>query len=382
MCQTRTTAGTQLQVCKGRETHRSNLPLTQLVSNAEHTDLADRVRALEAGLAAVTAGEHINPSHKRPGPPSLQLNTSLPTDLSPAFSYAGGIDHMSLGDEILSQNVPTIHITGPHGGSNTAPPSALSPSPSLISETSGASSPDPFSSVSAFDFGNSSLCASTLMPAANGFVPTPPLNQWAEVYNQNLHTPTSPGSQHISRRSSVSSFGGLGEAICAMDLHNSDWSMQGSFADSDANDFDNMGYILSDPIPSKPQAEVLAEKVFSNRCLLIDQTTFRVCLEAIYMLPDHTSDAHPAVNDKLSSYTSFSLRVARCLVFLVLTIGLRMQSFEQSISNSNSIVQEQSCYRLAMRQMASSIDFWSENGTKEVMALLGVLAEVSSSSTP
>lgn len=343
--------------------------LAYINNSAEHAALADRVRMLEARLAAVTAGEQSEDSSTaRSGPPALHLDTSFNDELS----YTGNADQVSTVDGFLSPNVPTIHITGPHG-SNPSSPLALSPSPSLFSGTSRASSPDPFSSVSAFDFGNS-VGASALMPGDQRFIRTPPLNQWAEVYNQNLQTPTSPGGHHISRRSSVSSFGGLGEAVCAMDLGSPGWDVHTPYAESSMNnDFSNFEYMLPDPVPSKVQAEALADKVFSSRYLTIERSAFRVCLEAIYLLPNHTVDAHPAVQSMLSSYTTYSLRVARCLVFLVATIGLRMQAAEGG--NGAGL---ESCYGLAMQQLGSA-DFWSESGAQEVTALLAALVEVSRS---
>lgn len=337
-------------------------------NSAEHAALADRVRMLEARLAAVTAGEQSEDSScARPGPPALHLDTSFNDDLS----YTGGGDQISTIDGFLSPNVPTIQITGPHG-SNPSSPLALSPSPSLFSGTSRASSPDPFSSLPAFDFGNT-MGASALTPADQRFIRTPPLNQWAEVYNQNLQTPISPGDHHVSRRSSVSSFGGLGEAVCAMDLDSSGWNMHTPFPDCTAsNDFGDIDYMLPDPVvPSKPQAEALADKVFGSRFLPIERSAFRVCLEAVYLLPDHSADAHPAVQSMLSSYTTYSLRVARCLVFLVITVGLRMQA-----AAGESSAGLESTYGLAMQQL-NSADFWSENGAQEITALLGALVEVS-----
>ncbi|PIA99426.1 hypothetical protein CB0940_03708 [Cercospora beticola] len=341
-------------------------------SNAEHAALADRVRMLEARLAAVTASEQAEASswNPRPGPPALHLDTSFSADMPHASS---GMDDMSMSDDFLSpNNVPTIQITGPHG-SNPSSPLALSPSPSLFSGTSRASSPDPFSAVSAFDYGNA-LGASTLNISGQGPHRTPPMSQWADVYSQTLQTPVSPGGHHISRRSSVSSFGGLGEALCAPADQSGDWGMDDPFGEPEYNEgFGNFDQFVPEPTPSKTQAEALAEQVFSSRYLPIERSAFRVCLEAIYLLPSHTTDVHPTVHSMLSSYTTYTLRVARCLVFLVLSIGLRM--------NANSGMGDaglHGCYQLAMRQM-SRPDFWSENGAQEVSVLLSAFAEVSRS---
>ncbi|USW53318.1 Putative zn(2)-C6 fungal-type DNA-binding domain-containing protein [Septoria linicola] len=339
-------------------------------SNAEHTALADRVRMLEARLAAVTYGEQaerLTPA--RPGPPSLHLDTSFNADLPRAMSFPGRLNDMSLGDDFLSPNVPTIQITGPHG-SNPSSPLAMSPSPSLFSGTSRASSPDPFSAVSAFDFAGSLGTPAT----AHGHMRTPPLNQWAVVYSQSLQTPVSPGGHHVSRRSSVSSFGGLGESFCPGPGQDGDWSMHDPFAGPDmSEDFGHLGQMMPDLTPSKSAAEVLAEQVFSNRYLPVERSAFRVCLEAIYSLPSHSVDAPPDVQSLLSSYTPYSLRVARCLVFLVLSIGLRMNA--SSGGNSTGM---DNCYSLAMQQMSQS-NFWTENGAKEIAALLAAFAEVSRS---
>ncbi|KAM3423969.1 hypothetical protein BST61_g1362 [Cercospora zeina] len=342
-------------------------------SNAEHAALADRVRMLEARLAAVTAGEQAEAAsswNPRPGPPALHLDTSCSADM-PHVSRA--MDDMSMSDDFL--NVPTIQITGPHG-SNPSSPLALSPSPSLFSGTSRASSPDPFSAVSAFDYGNA-LGAATLSVGGHGQQRTPPMSQWADVYNhQTLQTPVSPGGHHISRRSSVSSFGGLGEPFCtpADQSSGGDWSMDEPCAESDLNDaLGSLAQFIPEPTPSKAQAEALAEQVFNSRFIPIERSAFRVCLEAIYLLPSHTTDAHPAVHNMISSYTTYTLRIARCLVFLVLSIGLRQ--------NANSYMGDaglNGCYQLAMQQM-SRPDFWSENGSQEVAALLRSLADVSRS---
>ncbi|KAF2207567.1 hypothetical protein CERZMDRAFT_102249 [Cercospora zeae-maydis SCOH1-5] len=339
--------------------------------SAEHAALADRVRTLEARLAAVTASEQGEPSwNPRPVPPALHLDTSFSADLPHATS---AMDDMSMSDDFLSPNVPTIQITGPHG-SNPSSPLALSPSPSLFSGTSRASSPDPFSAVSAFDYGNA-LGAGTLSVGGHGLQRTPPMSQWADVYSQTLQTPISPGGHHISRRSSVSSFGGLGEALCTpADQTSSDWSMEDPFTESDLNDaFGSFAQLIPEPTPSKSQAEALAEQVFNNLVLPIERSAFRVCLQAIYSLPSHATNAHPAVERMLSSYTTYTLRVARCLVFLVLSIGLRM--------NANACMGDaglNACYQLAMQQM-SRPDFWNESGSREVATLLRVFAEVSRS---
>lgn len=117
-------------------------------------------------------------------------------------------------------------------------------------------------------------------------------------------------------------------------------------------------------IPSKAQAEALADHVFNNILLPIERTAFKICLEAVYEVSDMTSAAHT----NLSLLTPYSLRTARCIVFTIVAIGLRLQG--------NSTAGIDSCYAIAHEQMRS-LEFWMERGSQEVAALLASFANVS-----
>ncbi|KAF7198019.1 Citrinin biosynthesis transcriptional activator ctnR, partial [Pseudocercospora fuligena] len=352
-------------------------------SNAEHAALADRVRQLEARLAAVgrsdestprNEGLETLPGHRQP-PPALHLDTSFNIpDTSRSFSFDGMQDDFFMPDDMLnpSLSVPTISITGPNG-SVPSSPLAYSPSPSLFSGTSRASSPDPFSATS-MDFGAGSS-PSMLGPLSNTFIRTPPLSQWADVYarNEMLQMPESVGHRGISRRSSVSSFGGLGEGLCAMNLDlpmspGADWAVQDPF---DVRESSSQ-MMLPDPIPEKDQAEALADHVFETRGMRLpfDRTAFKLCLEAVFD-GALVGSGVTAAQSALATYTPYSIRVARAFVFLTLAIGLKSYA---AVGRSSTGMD--SCYSMAIQQM-QTLEFWVDNGARDVASLLSILCEVS-----
>ncbi|KAK4506106.1 hypothetical protein PRZ48_004071 [Zasmidium cellare] len=345
-------------------------------SAAEHAALADRVRQLEARLAAVTSSEQAFVFDESHGRPELHLDTSFDgAALQRSWSFNDMSNETPMTDESLSLTVPTIQITGPHG-SRPPSPSPFSPSPSLFSGTSRASSPDPFSAISASSLGIDTFGTSMLAPLSQVTMRTPPVSQWAADTSERhalLQAPESPTAQGwYSRRSSISSFGGLDQGFCAMNLEmpspQAEWS--------EHNPFDYSAIQLeetptTEQVPSKAQAELLADHAFNNILLPLERTAFKICLEAVYEISDMMSTTTPAAHTNLSLLTPYSLRMARCLVFLILSIGLKLHG-----SAGNSIAGIDSCYAIAHEQMGS-LGFWAERGAQEVAALLAALGNVS-----
>lgn len=226
-------------------------------------------------------------------------------------------------DESLSLAVPTIQIIGPHG-SRPGSPLPFSPLPNLFSGTSRVSSPDPFSAVSASSFAMDAFGSGMLAPLSQTNMRTPPVSQWAEQGERMLQAPESPGEPGwLSRQSSISSFGGLDQGLCAMNLKvplspQRQWNDHYPFdmSASHLEDYTTRTY----HIPSKAQAEFVADYAFSNTLLPIERTAFKVCLEAVYSVSDITSAAHT----NLSLLTLYSLRMARCLVFVIIAIALEL----------------------------------------------------------
>ncbi|KJX92093.1 hypothetical protein TI39_contig5923g00001, partial [Zymoseptoria brevis] len=202
-------------------------------NTADTAALADRVRQLEARLAASeqqqslsSNGNPFESNHvNQPGPPSLHIDTSFNyPDLMSDFPYT---DEMSYDETPMTEDqmgllVPTIQITGPHGTAPSSPSllSPNSPAPSLFSGTSNASTPDMLATTSPswahFDTNiNNNSAFPLLHPSPTHFDRTPPMSQWAEVYDQTAHL-KAPGTH--SRRSSISSFGGLPESFCGINL--------------------------------------------------------------------------------------------------------------------------------------------------------------------
>lgn len=147
-----------------------------------------------------------------------------------------------------------------------------------------------------------------------------------------------------------------------------EWTDQNPFDMSAISLEENM---TTEQIPSKAQAELLADHAFSNILLPLERTAFKICLEAVYDVPDLMSTVTPAAHTNLSLLTPYSLRMARCLVFLILSIGLKLYA-----SAGNSTAGIESCYAIAHEQMRS-MDFWAERGSQEVAALLAALGNAS-----
>lgn len=127
----------------------------------------------------------------------------------------------------------------------------------------------------------------------------------------------------------------------------------------------------SEPLPSKAQAEVLADHAFANTYIPVERTAFKICLEAVYDEPEMTGNSASAAQVNLSLLTPYSLHMARCLVFLIMSVGLKLHA--ASGSSSTGI---DSCYAIAHEQMRS-LDFWTESGAQEVAGLLVALGNVS-----
>lgn len=360
--------------------------MTDLVnSSAEHSALADRVRMLEATLAAVTSNnaaqsffegsEMLGEASSRP---TLQIDTSF-DDSSLSRSFSFNDLNAPETDDSSSLMVPSIQITAPHG-SIPSSPLAISPS-SLYTGTTRASTPDPMSAMSmTFD----SLGTGMLAPSSTGHARTPAVSQWAEVYDRG-NTLQTPGSTHgsgwISRRSSISSFGGLDQGICDMNIdmppmspQTGDWNFQDPFDHSSM--LGHNGLAAEHRMPPIAQAEALSQRAFGHGDMPIDQTAFKVCLGAAYDAANHSntmssSNMPSAAQLMLLTLTPFSLRMARCLAFLVLTIGSKV---DISVGGGNIVLED--CYAIAQEQMRTT-DFWAEPGAQKAASLLGILSSIS-----
>ncbi|SMR63151.1 unnamed protein product [Zymoseptoria tritici ST99CH_3D1] len=385
-----------------------------LASTADTAALADRVRQLEARLAASeqqslsSNGNVFDSNHaNQTGPPSLHIDTTFNyPDLMSDFLYTDDMsyDETPMTEDQVGLLVPTIQITGPHG---TAPPSPSllspnSPSPSLFSGTSNASTPDMLATTSPswahFDtHSNSNSSAFPLLhPSPTHFDRTPPMSQWAEVYDQTAHL-KAPGTH--SRRSSISSFGGLPESFFGinLDCRNSspspqpDWSQTltcqqqqqipqrqswDSSMSSAHQDFALPTQSISPPIhprhptnkpppslPPRPEADFLLTNLFTTHPLpsSIEPTAIKICLEAVY---NPTS----ASTHTLSTLTPFSPRMARLLVHLVLTIGYVVVGNEEGAEG---------CYGEVVEGLRER-GVWREGGAGVLREILGVLGEVGS----
>lgn len=121
-------------------------------------------------------------------------------------------------------------------------------------------------------------------------------------------------------------------------------------------------------IPPRQQAEALAEHAFNHRRIPMERTAFRVCLEAVYEREDPPNGVSMS-QTMLSSLTPYSVRMARCLVFLVLAIGAKLHAAAGEDGSVSDI-----CYSVVHEQMRG-LDFWTESGSQEVASMLSLLAE-------
>lgn len=263
-------------------------------------------------------------------------------------------------DGTMSLSVPAIQVTGPHGGESSSPfLSPNSPSPSLYSGTSRASTPDPCSATSWYLHTDSQI-----------FTRTPPMTEWADLSTALL---TTPDASH-SRRSSVSSFSGLGPSFCSMDLDGApspspqEWTTDPSPMEFPPWNPEQQQQPFHS-IPSRQHAETLAEHAFTHRRVPLERTAFRICLDAVYEdAPTATQSSISRTN--LSSLTRHSLRTAKAVVFLVLAIGAKSQIRAGEDADVSSM-----CYAVVHEQMRG-LDFWAEAGSKDVVRLMALLSEI------
>lgn len=258
-------------------------------------------------------------------------------------------------DSAMSLSVPAIQVTGPQGGTPSSPfLSPNSPTPSLFNGTTRSSTPDPFAAT-----------AWNMEPGTQSFNRTPPVTDWAEFYESSALLAT-PSVGH-SRRSSVSSFGGLGPSFCSMNLDGPTSPQE--WTDSSPAEFPPWNQEQSFPsIPLRQHAEALAEHAFTHRRIPLERTAFRVCLEAVYEGDDNPNGISMA-QTMLSSLTPFSLRMAKCLVFLILTIGARLHAAAGEDGSVSSV-----CYAVVHEEMRG-LEFWSEAGSQQIVELLALLSE-------
>ena len=125
-------------------------------------------------------------------------------------------------------------------------------------------------------------------------------------------------------------------------------------------------------MPPIAQAEALAQRAFGHHGEMpIDQTAFKVCLGAAYDAANPSSSMHSAAQLMRSTLTPFSLRMARCLAFLVLTIGSKV---DISVGGGNIVLED--CYAISQEQMRTT-DFWAEPGAEKAAGLLSIFSSVS-----
>jgi hypothetical protein len=132
------------------------------------------------------------------------------------------------------------------------------------------------------------------------------------------------------------------------------------------------------PLPPKPTAEALSDLAFTTHSLPLEHTAYRICFEAVYAsAPGDSSTTDPPPLQTMLAYTSYSLRMARCLVSLVLAIGIKIRDGHRADDDDDddSTAAGSSCHALAMQLVAASgLEFWEEWGAKDVLGLLAVLA--------
>ncbi|KAK4890927.1 hypothetical protein LTR27_010375 [Elasticomyces elasticus] len=286
-------------------------------------------------------------------------------------------------DGATTPDVPMIQITEPNDFTDSMP-GWLSPSLSLMSATTRSST-----------FESSPTLAPTMgvtlgLPQIKR-ARTPPLGgsfDYAENLDLNsLWAPHSP----ISRRSSVSSLGGVELDINALTLglaQDEPWSSPSVFGPTSHDENENNSFPSSQipyypqhsatssplsPLPSLVEAQSLANFAFENCTdIYLDRQNFQQCLSAVYSLPSLTSDElSPAAQMCLAS-TPFSLGVAKAHVSLILAIALRMMT---SVVMDGRMMNN--CYVLAMNQMQHP-GFWFEDGALVVTDLLRTFAEAGS----
>ncbi|KAK5677617.1 hypothetical protein LTS10_010191 [Elasticomyces elasticus] len=368
--------------------------------------LEDRVRMLEAKLKE-SAAERAPPDYHHPSPhniatgsdrhpqrPSLRplrLDTNLPGILAHNRSYSfddsSSRHNWSYSADALdgaaTPDVPVIQITEPNGFTDSMP-GWLSPSLSLMSATTRSStfeSSPTLAPTMGVTLGLPQIKRARTPPLGGSFEypANPDLNSlWA------LHSP-------ISRRSSVSSLGGVELDINALTLElaqDEPWSSASVFGPTSHDENDNdpfpsiqISYYPQDsptssslsPLPSLMEAQSLANFAFDN-CIdiYLDRQNFQLCLNAVYSLPSLTTDElNPAAQICLAS-TPFSLSVAKAHVSLILAIALRMMT---SVVMDGGMMNN--CYVLAMSQMQHP-GFWFEDGALVVTDLLRTFAEAGS----
>ena len=159
-----------------------------------------------------------------------------------------------------------------------------------------------------------------------------------------------------------------------IDMPQGEWLYQDAFDSSSS-------MLLNRPaaehrMPPIAQAQALAQRAFGRGEMPIDQTAFKVCLGAAYDAANPSSGMHSngmpsAAQLMLSTLTPFSLRMARCLAFLVLTIGSKV---DISVGGGNIVLED--CYAIAQEQTQTT-DFWAEPGAEKAASLLAIFSSIS-----
>ncbi|KAI9038400.1 Zn(II)2Cys6 transcription factor [Aspergillus affinis] len=329
--------------------------------------LEQRVRQLEAQIVELSTGfvstsqtqipgvqgvDYPSPARKAP-PVPLTLNTQFgdgrqdPEDIAcdEPFKHAvGDFDSPGL-------DIPRIEIVDCAGLS----PTSLTPTPSLPSAGSVASSPM-----------SGTLDAGLIAPHF-GLALSPPMSTSPSPSYDSLPylSPTSVAESSISRRSSVSSLG--------LDM---DWGGPNiTIPDSPDDDlsFNSFAPLPSDvrptPVPTRFEAETLLDLFFEKAHAFgypVDQSRFRAFLDIIDGSYDRPlGPGHPQ-----------PVSMARFHVYMAMAIGLRLKT-DGRATGSRLL---ENCYRLALDQIRSP-QFWSQPLAGEAAMLMVLFARASQDRT-
>ncbi|OJD31011.1 transcription factor [Diplodia corticola] len=379
-----------------------------------HRALASRIHQLEAQLADL--GDAHSPAWSDSIPTtSLHLDTtfnspqpSLSWDFSPSTHSAAA------SPAIQQPDIPTIEISECGG---PASPTLLSPAPSLLSANSRCSTPDPYTITTPIILGCSAaqlappLLASPVSPPVSAYGSSQ-RSQWdfsplfhGDASNDGACYLSPPPADRggdpssLSRRSSISSLGLDHDFYNAVALHPFSPFEEdplplppspspNAFGERSRPNASSRPPTTTQPqpqtqtqTPTKFEAETLSDIFFDGidpSRWPVEPAVHHACLDRVY------DDDHHHNFPELS----YSLRMARFLVFMTLAVGMRLRQrqagargtggrggfarvSEKTSTEGNALLG--SCYGLAMRQ-AECAEFWCEVGAGEAAALLALFA--------
>ncbi|KAK1149666.1 hypothetical protein N8T08_005218 [Aspergillus melleus] len=328
--------------------------------------LEQRVRQLEAQIVELSTGfvstaqtqiptaegvDYQSPA-RRASPMPLTLNTQFGDVRQDAENIAGDgpFKHLLADYCPPGLDIPRIEVVDCADLS----PTALTPTPSLPSAGSVASSPM-----------SGTLDAGLTAPHF-GLALSPPMSTCPSPSYDSLPylSPTSLAGSSTSRRSSVSSLG--------LDMG---WGGPGiTISDSPDEElaFNAFAPLPSDaqptPVPTRFEAETLLELFFEKSHAFgypVDQVRFRTFLDIIYSPYDGS----------LGSGSPQHVSMARFQVYMAMAIGLRFKT-DGRATESRLL---ENCYRLALDQIRSP-QFWSQPLAGEAAMLMILFARASQDS--